>query len=71
MTVITSRLAQHSEHQKPTPSHRVTRYQLRDLKESYMPLEEFITKAWLLVGDGSYHATINNDTLREPPNIWS
>ena len=46
------------------------RYQLRCLKESDMSLEEFVTKAGLLVDDSGYPAAVKDESLRDT-SIWS
>ena len=50
---------------KPQTNQILSRYQLRCLKEGDMSLEEFITKACLLVDDSGYPAAVKQETLRD------
>ena len=49
-------------HTKPQSSQLVSRYQLRCHKKGNIPLEEFITKAHLVVGNG-YESAVKRTTL--------
>ena len=55
---------------KPQSNHILARYQLRCLKQGDIPLEEFVTKARLLVDDSRYQAAVRDEHLRDL-NIWS
>ena len=50
---------------KPQSNHILSRYQLRCLKQRDMPLEEFVTKACLLIEDGGYYPAAKETTLRD------
>lgn len=50
---------------KPQSNQILARYQLRCLKQGDMAIEEFVTKARLLIDDGGYDQRIKNDTLRD------
>ena len=50
---------------KPQSNQILARYQLRCLKQGDMPLEEFVTKAWLLVDDSGYQAAVRDEHLRD------
>ena len=50
---------------KPQSNQILSRYQLRCLKQGDMPLEEFVTKACLLVDDSGYPAAVKQETLRD------
>ena len=50
---------------KPQSNHILARFQLRCLKQGDLPLEEFITKARLLIDDGGYAAESKEETLRD------
>ena len=50
---------------KPQSNQILSRYQLRCLKQGDMPLEEFVTKACLLVDDSDYPAALKQETLRD------
>ena len=50
---------------KPQSNQILSRYQLRCLKQGDMPLEEFITKARLLIEDGGYDSAAKETTLRD------
>ena len=50
---------------KPQSNQILARYQLRCLKQGDMPVEEFVTKARLLIDDGGYDQRIKMDTLRD------
>ena len=50
---------------KPQSNQILSRYQLRCLKQGDMSLEEFVTKARLLVDDSSYPAAVKQETLRD------
>ena len=43
----------------------LSRFQLRSLKQGKLALEEFVTKARLLVEDSGYDATVKEETLRD------
>ena len=50
---------------KPQSNKILSRYQLRCLKQGNMPLEEFVTKARLLVDDSGYQEAVKEETLRD------
>ena len=50
---------------KPQSNQILSRYQLRCLKQGDMPLEEFVTKAHLLVDESGYPEAIKEETLRD------
>ena len=50
---------------KPQSNHILSRYQLRCLKQGDMSLEEFLTKARVLVDDSGYHPSFKEETLRD------
>ena len=50
---------------KPQSNQILARYQLRCLKQGDRPLEEFVTKARLLVEDGGYDPAVKENTLRD------
>ena len=50
---------------KPQSNQILSRYQHRCLKQGDMPLEEFVTKACLLVDDSGYPAAVKQETLRD------
>ena len=50
---------------KPQSNQILARFQLRCLKQGDMPLEEFVTKARLLIEDGGYAAEVKDETLRD------
>ena len=50
---------------KPQSNQILSRYQLRCLKHGDMSLEEFVTKARLLVGDSGYPAAVKDESLRD------
>jgi len=50
---------------KPQSNQILSRYQLRCLKQGDMPLEEFVTKARLLIEDGGYDPAAKETTLRD------
>ena len=50
---------------KPQSNQILARFQLRCLKQGDMPLEEFVTKARLLIEDGGYAAGVKDETLRD------
>ena len=50
---------------KPQRNQILSRYQLRCLKQGDMPLEEFVTKAQLLVDDSGYQEAFKEETLRD------
>ena len=50
---------------KPQSNQILARYQLRCLKQGDLPLEEFVTKARLLVDDSGYPAAVKDETLRD------
>ena len=50
---------------KPQSNQILSRYQLRCLKQGDMPLEEFVTKACLLVDDSGYPEAVKQETLRD------
>ena len=50
---------------KPQSNQILARFQLRCLKQGDMPLEEFVTKARLLIDDSGYSAEVKDETLRD------
>ena len=50
---------------KPQKNQILSRYQLRCLKQGDMSLEEFVTKARLLVDDSGYPAAVKDESLRD------
>ena len=50
---------------KPQSNQILSRYQLRCLKQGDMPLEEFVTKTRLLIGDGGYDPAAKETTLTD------
>ena len=52
---------------KPQSNQILSRHQLRCLKQRDMPLEEFVTKAWLLIEDRGYDPAAKETTLRDMP----
>ena len=50
---------------KPQSNQILSRYQLRCLKQGDMSLEEFVTKARLLVDDSGYPEAVKQETLRD------
>ena len=50
---------------KPKSNQILSRYQLRCLKQGDTTIEEFVTKAHLLIDDGGYDQQIKMDTLRD------
>ena len=50
---------------KPQRNQILSRYQLRCLKQGDMSLEEFVTKARLLVDDSGYPAAVKDESLRD------
>ena len=50
---------------KPQSNEILARYQLRCLKQGDRPLEEFVTEARLLIGDGGYDPAVRENTLRD------
>jgi len=50
---------------KPQSNQILSRFQLRCLKQGDMPLEEFVTKARLLIDDSGYPAAVKEETLRD------
>ena len=50
---------------KPQSNQILARFQLRCLKQGDMPLEEFVTKARLLIEDGGYAAGVKDETLQD------
>ena len=50
---------------KPQSNQILARFQLRCLKQNDLSLEEFITKARLLIDDGGYDAAVKEETLRD------
>ena len=50
---------------KPQSNQILARFQLRCLKQGDMPLEEFFTKARLLIEDGGYATGVKDETLRD------
>ena len=50
---------------KPQSNQILARFQLRCLKQGDMPLEEFVTKARLLIDDSGYSAEVKDKTLRD------
>lgn len=50
---------------KPQSNHILARFQLRSLKQGTMTLEEFVNKARLLINDGGYPTSIQDETLRD------
>jgi len=50
---------------KPQSNQILSRFQLRCLKQGDMPLEEFVTKARLLIDDSGYPAAGKDETLRD------
>ncbi len=50
---------------KPQSNQILSRFQLRCLKQGDMPLEEFVTKARLLIDDSGYPAAVKDETLRD------
>ena len=50
---------------KPQSNQILARFQLRCLKQVDMPLEEFVTKARLLIENGSYAAEVKDETLQD------
>jgi hypothetical protein len=53
------------EYTKPQSNEILARFQLRSLKQGSMSLEEFVTKARLLIDDGGYPVDIKDETLRD------
>ena len=52
-------------YRKPQSNQILSRYQLRCLKQGDMSLEEFVTKARLLVDDSGYPAAVKDESLRD------
>ena len=50
---------------RPQSNGILARYQLRCLKQGDRPLEEFVTKARLLIEDGGYNPAAKENTLRD------
>ena len=50
---------------KPQSNQILSRFQLRCLKQGDMPLEEFVTKARLLIDNSGYPAAVKDETLRD------
>lgn len=50
---------------KPQSNQILARFQLRCLKQENTPLEEFVTKARLLIEDGGYAPAVRDETLRD------
>ncbi len=50
---------------KPQSNQILARFQLRCLKQNDMSLEEFVTKARLLIDDGGYTSEVKEETLRD------
>ena len=50
---------------RPRSNQILARFQLRCLKQGDMQLEEFITKARMLVDDGGYDDAVKDETLRD------
>ena len=50
---------------KPQSNQILSRYQLRCLKQGDIPLEEFVTKARLLIEDEGYDPAAKGTTLRD------
>ena len=53
------------EYTKPQSNQILARFQLRSLKQGNMTLEEFVTKARLLIDDGGYAEATKDETLRD------
>ena len=50
---------------KPQSNKILSRYELRCLKQGDMPMEEFVTKAHLLVDHSAYQEAVKEETLRD------
>jgi len=50
---------------KPQSNHILARFQLRGLRQGDMTLEEFVTKARILIDDSGYDATFKDELLRD------
>ena len=55
----------HLNYTKPQSNQILSRYQLRCLKQGNMSLEEFVTKARLLVDDSGYPAAVKDESERD------
>ncbi len=55
------------QYSKPQSNHILARYQLRCLKQNNTSLEEFVTKAKMLVDEAGYNPSVKEEMLRGTP----
>ena len=56
---------------KPQSNQILSRYQLRCLKQGDMPLEEFVSKAHLLVDDSGYQEAVKEESFERHFSFWT